>query len=83
MTNLNLKLAAIAALSLAAVAASAQTRTAAVGQFYKNGQPVGQPIAIPDCRSCTVKQTGPHSYDIKVPNDVRAKLGMPQIKTKK
>jgi hypothetical protein len=81
--NLNLKLAAVAALSLAAVAASAQTKPGATGQFYQNGQPVGPVITLPDCRSCTVKQTGPNTYNVKVPNDVRAKLGMPPVKKSK
>lgn len=37
----------------------------------KDGQPVGKPISLPDCRSCEVKQTGPNTFEVKVPEKVR------------
>ena len=40
----------------------------------KSGKPVGPPITVPDCRSCKVKQTGPNSYEIKIPKTVRDKV---------
>ena len=37
----------------------------------RNGNPVGKERSLPDCRSCEVRQTGPNSYEIKVPGRVR------------
>jgi hypothetical protein len=67
----------------AAPAFGANSKPAAVGQFYSNGVPTSPPIAMPNCRSCKVTQTGPNSYTIKVPNNVRQQLGMPPAPTSK
>ena len=40
----------------------------------KGGKPVGPPVTVPDCRSCKVKQTGPNSYEIKIPKTLRDKV---------
>lgn len=72
----------VGVVSMSALTTFAQTRAGAVVQGVdKNGNPVTAPIVVPDCRTCTVKQTGPNSYEVKVPNDVRAKVGMPPAKT--
>lgn len=56
-------------LMLATSHAVAQSKTGATGQF-----PDGTTVNLPDCRTCTVKQTGPNSYDVHIPKDVRNKV---------
>lgn len=56
-------------LMLATSHAVAQSRTGATGQF-----PDGTTVNLPDCRTCTVKQTGPNSYEVHIPKDVRNKV---------
>ena len=61
----------------------AKTKAGATGNFQQNGQPTSGTVVLPDCRSCTVKQTGRNQYEVKIPNDVRAKSGMPPAKDSK
>jgi hypothetical protein len=49
--------------------------TGAVGQFVQNGKPTSPPVPLPDCRSCTVTQTGPHSYVVHIPKRVQQEMG--------
>lgn len=39
-----------------------------------NGNAVGKPISLPDCRSCKVEKTGPNQYTITVPQEKQRKL---------
>jgi len=73
--------AVLAAAAFQAVATNAKQSSPRVGAVLtpvdRYGRQVGPSIPLPDCRSCTVKQTGPNSYTVKIPPEVRQKLGMP------
>ncbi|NPD26457.1 hypothetical protein [Corallococcus exiguus] len=47
---------------------------ATVQPVNQKGKPVGPPVKVPDCRSCSVQRTGPTSGIITVPKPVRDKL---------
>ncbi len=55
-------------------ATAAAADGAKVQPIDKNGKPMGEPITLPDCKSCTVRQVGPNSYMIKVPDHVKVKV---------
>lgn len=44
-------------------------------QRIEKGKPVGPPVSLPDCRSCTVEKKGPNHYEVTVPDKVRRKAG--------
>lgn len=77
--NSNFKKVAFVLIAGVSAASAFAGATSAKGSFVDtNGNRVGPVVNLPDCRSCKVTQTGPNRYVIKIPNDVRAKLGMPK-----
>lgn len=40
----------------------------------KKGNPVGNPVSLPDCRSCKVEKTGPSAYTVTIPKEQQRKL---------